>query len=276
MLKLVIFLVFSVIFCSCASESSVKDDQPSSSRTSAAARAARERYRLTSQGDEIKVDGQVYEMRHYDVNKDKNPDIVNIFKKVPNEKGGHDLVISVKMMDLNHDSKIDVWRYFNEETGAVVKEDLDLDFDNKIDRTDYFIGGSVRRSEFDFQFDEKPDVIKNYDELGQLIAIESDQNGDGIIDYWEYYRNGVIEKIEKDTNKDGKPDVSKMPGEEGFKSMAPVDEKLEADPAANVQEKPEDEIKVEIETSEAPDPAAAQPAKEETEKEEAKPAEESK
>ena len=276
MLKLVIFLVFSVIFCSCASESSVKDDQPSSSRTSAAARAARERYRLTSQGDEIKVDDQVYEMRHYDVNKDKNPDIVNIFKKVPNEKGGHDLVISVKMMDLNHDSKIDVWRYFNEETGAVVKEDLDLDFDNKIDRTDYFIGGSVRRSEFDFQFDEKPDVIKNYDELGQLIAIESDQNGDGIIDYWEYYRNGVIEKIEKDTNKDGNPDVSKMPGEEGFKSMAPVDEKLEADPAANVQEKPEDEIKVEIETSEAPDPAAAQPAKEETEKEEAKPAEESK
>jgi len=266
MLKLVIFLVFSVIFCSCASESTVNDGQPSSARTSAAARAARERYKLTSKGDEIKVDNKVYEVRHYDINKDKKPDIVNVFKKVPNEKGGHDLVISVKMMDLNHDAKIDVWRYFNEETGAVVKEDLDLDFDNKVDRVDYFIGGAVRRSEFDFKFDEKPDVIKSYDEIGQLIAVESDQNGDGLIDYWEYYRNGVIEKVEKDTNKDGKPDVSKMPGDEDFKSMAPVDEKLEANPAANIQEKPEDEIKVEIETSEEPEPAAAQPAKEEAEK----------
>ena len=273
MIKLVIFLVFSAVFCSCASEPSVKDGQLSASsvRTSAAAKEMEGRYKLTSKGDEIRFDGNVYELKQYDVNKDKKPDIINVFKKVPNEKGGNDLLISVKMMDLNHDSKIDVWRYFNEETGAVVKEELDLDFDNKVDRIDYFIGGLVVRSEFDFQFDEKADIIKNYDETGQLIAIEFDQNGDGKIDYWEYYRNGVIEKIEKDTDRDGKPDVSKMPGDDGFKSMAPVDEAMEAKPDENVQEKPEDEIKVEIETSEEPEPAAAQPAKEE-----AKPAEESK
>ena len=288
MLRFVIFLIFSLVFCSCASESSSKDDKPSSSRTSAAAKAAQERYQLTSKGDEIRFDGKVYEMKQYDVNKDKKPDIINIFKKVPDEKGGYDLLISVKMMDLNHDSKIDVWRYFNEETGAVVKEELDLDFDNNVDRIDYFIGGVVRRSEFDFQFDVKPDLIKSYDEMGQIIAIESDQNGDGVMDYWEYYRNGVIEKIEKDTNKDGKPDVSKMPGDDDFKSAEPVDEKLEAKPAENVQEKPEDEIKVEIETKEEAEPAAAQaaeaakeevkaePAKEEPKQEEAKPAEESK
>ena len=298
MLKLVIVLIFSVVFCSCASESSTKDDKPSSARTSAAAKAAQERYKLTSKGDEIKFDGKVYELKQYDVNKDKKPDIINVFKKVPNEKGGHDLLISVKMMDLNHDSRIDVWRYFNEETGAVVKEELDLDFDNNVDRIDYYIGGVVRRSEFDFQFDVKPDIIKSYDEAGQIIAIEFDQNGDGIIDYWEYYRNGVIERIEKDTNKDGKPDVSKMPGDADFKTAEPVDEKLEAKPAENVQEKPEDEIKVEIETSEEPEPAAAkvteakkeevkaeaakeepkkeEPKQEEPKKEEAKPAEGSK
>ena len=270
MIKLAIFLIFSAIFCSCASEPSTQDRKPSASKTTSS-RAAKEQYKLTSKGDEIRFDGNVYEVKQYDVNKDKRPDILNVFKKVPNEKGGNDLLISVKMMDLNHDAKIDVWRYFNEETGAIVKEELDLDFDNKVDRIDYFIGGTVRRSEFDFQFDEKPDIIKNYDEDGQIIAIELDQNGDGIIDYWEYYRNGVIEKIEKDTNKDGKPDASKMPGDEGFKSIVPVDEKLDANPAENVQEKPEDEIKVEIETSEEPEPAAAQPAKEE-----AKPAEESK
>ena len=277
MIKLVIFLIFSIVFCSCGSESSVKDGKPASSRSSAAAKAAQERYQLTSKGDEIKVDGKVYELKHYDVNKDKKPDIVNVLRKVPNEKGGNDLVISVKMMDLNHDSKIDVWRYFNEETGAVVKEELDLDFDGNVDRIDYYIGGIVRRSEFDFQFDVKPDIIKSYDEAGQILEIESDQNGDGIIDYWEYYRNGVIEKIEKDTNKDGKPDVSKMPGDDDFKSAAPVDEKLEAKPAENVQEKPEDEIKVEIETSEEPEPAAAQAsekAKEEIKAETAEPAKE--
>ena len=270
MIKFVIFLIFSVVFCSCASESTTKDGQPSSSRTSAAAKAAQERYKLTSKGDEIKFDGKVYELKQYDVNKDKKPDIINVFKKVPNEKGGNDLLISVKMMDLNHDSRIDVWRYFNEETGAVVKEELDLDFDNKVDRIDYFIGGVVRRSEFDFQFDEKPDIIKSYDEAGSILLIESDQNGDGIIDYWEYYRNGVVEKLEKDTNKDGMPDVSKMPGDDGFKSIAPIDEKLETKPAENVQEKPEDEIKVEMETSEEPEPAA-QAAKEQP-KEEPKPA----
>ena len=208
MIKLVIFLVFSAIFCSCASEPAAQENKPSSARTSAAAKEMKEHYRLTSKGDEIRFDGNVYEIKQYDVNKDKKPDILNVFKKVPNEKGGNDLLISVKMMDLNHDSKIDVWRYFNEET---------------------------------------------------------------MVDYWEYYKNGVIEKIEKDTDKDGKPDVSKMPGDDGFKSMAPVDEKLETKPDENVQEKPEDEIKVEIETSEEPEPAAAQPATEE-----AKPAEESK
>jgi antitoxin component YwqK of YwqJK toxin-antitoxin module len=145
------------------------------------------------------------------------------------------------MMDLNRDTKIDVWRFFDE-NGAVIKEELDLDFDGKIDASDYYLNGIVRRREIDFQFDEKTDVWKHFDEKGMLILIESDTTGNGKIDYWEYYNKAVIERIEKDTDGDGKPDIFKRSGDADFTKIMSTSEKFESTSTPEIEEKPEDEI----------------------------------
>jgi hypothetical protein len=205
---------------------------------------------LTAKGNQLRFDSNEYAMKRLDVNNDGKPDIVSVFKKVQNEKTGEtNLRIYVKMMDLNHDAKIDLWRFFNFETGTVLKEELDLDFDGKIDRTDYYIDGVVRRSEFDFQFDEKADVIKNFDEKGMLVEIDSDSDGDGKTDYWEFYKNGVIERIEKDNDGDGKSDVFKLPGDTGFTTIVDVDARFEI---PEEKEAPAEEVKAEETQPEAP------------------------
>ncbi|HNW81668.1 MAG TPA: hypothetical protein PKG52_02140 [bacterium] len=184
---------------------------------------------LTAKGGKLNFDPKLFLIKKYDINKDKQPDIINVFKKIHSENGKSGevvLQIYVKMMDLNRDTKIDVWRYFDE-TGAVSKEEIDLDFDGKIDVTDYYVNGIVRKKELDFQFDEKTDTWKTYDEKGILVLIEVDQSGDGTPDYWEFYSNGVLERIEKDTDGDGKADIFKRSQDKGFTKILSTTEKFE-------------------------------------------------
>jgi hypothetical protein len=226
-------------------------------------------HELTAKGNGLQFNEQDYVVKRYDLNKDGSPDIIHVSKKVLNEKKGEvSLLTYVKMMDLNHDSKIDLWRFFDLESGVVSKEELDLDFDGKIDRTDYYINGVVRRSEFDFQFDESADIVKSFDEKGILIEIESDQSGNGKTDYWEYYRNGVLERIEKDTNNDGKSDVFKRPGDSGFTGIVDVDARFEIPEETASQEiseeTPAQSAEEKSETAEAPNGEAEPEAKSET------------
>jgi len=159
MLKVLILLIFTIFFgivppelaAADASSSGAPETVPPKQKTAAA-----KKHEPTAKGETLKFDSREYEIRRYDLNKDGKPDIINVFKKIPNKKGGFDLHIYLKMMDLNHDSKIDTWRFFNEKTGAVMKEELDKDFDGKIDRTDYFADGIVVRSEFDSGAEEIP------------------------------------------------------------------------------------------------------------------------
>ena len=152
-----LFAVIALLF-GCSTTKSGKESQTETAKT-------KQEDTLTAKGGKLKFDPDKYVEKRYDINKDKKPDIINVFKKVPvkDKKGKFNLQISVKMMDLNRDNKIDVWRYFNDE-GAVFKEELDLDFDGKIDATDYYMNGVVRRREIDFQFDETTDIWKYYDE----------------------------------------------------------------------------------------------------------------
>ena len=192
---------------------------------------------LTAKGGKLDFDPKLFVIKKYDINKDKEPDIINVFKKISSEgdkKGETVLQIHVKMMDLNRDTKIDVWRYFDE-TGAVSKEEIDLDFDGKIDVADYYVNGIVRKKELDFQFDEKTDTWKNYDEKGMLILIEVDQSGNGSPDFWEYYANGVLERIEKDTDGDGIADIFKRSQDKGFTKIMNTTEKFEDNPTTDKQ-----------------------------------------
>ncbi len=173
---------------------------------------------VTAKGGALKLDSAEYFVREFDRNNDKKPDIINVYKKNKTAEGEDAPLLFIKIMDLNLDGKHDVYRFYDE-SGAVVKEELDLDFDGKIETTDIYVGGIVVQKEIDSQFDEKTDLWKFYDEKGVIVRLEEDQDGDGQVDYWEFYSGGVLERVEKDTNRDGKPDVFKRAGDQKFTTI---------------------------------------------------------
>lgn len=277
MLKFLVFSVISMVFLVSTPELSAQSESTSSSATNVSEQKfvpGQEQTTLTAKGNTLRFDSDDFVVKRLDLNKDGKPDVVNVFKKVPNGKTGEtQLRIYVKMMDLNHDSKLDLWRFFDIDSGAVIKEELDLDFDGRIDRTDYYINGVVRRSEFDFQFDKTPDIVKSFDEKGAVILIESDENGDGKPDYWEYYKNGVMERMEKDLDGDGKSDVFKRPGDSGFTGIVDVDARFEIPEETAQQENTENSVSAgeAASTNEVkPEADAEEPKTEEQKTEEAK------
>lgn len=205
------FLVF-LIGCASTTHSGRQSDTgaPSSDPMS-----GRKEITITAKGGELKLDPKEYVTRELDRNNDQKADIVNIYKKVKNAEGQEDEQLFIKIIDLNLDGKHDVYRFYDD-SGAVLKEELDLDFDGKIETTDHYLGGLVVKKEIDSQFDEKTDLWKYYDDKGVLIKLEEDQDGDGRIDYWESYTGGVLERVEKDTDRDGRPDVFKRAGDLKF------------------------------------------------------------
>ena len=173
---------------------------------------------ISAKGGALKLDPTEYTVREFDRNGDKKPDIVNVYKKNAGAENDGEQRLFIKIMDLNLDGKYDVYRFYDE-NGAVAKEELDLDFDGKIETTDIYRGGVVIQKEIDSQFDEKTDIWKFYDEKGVIVRLEEDQDGDGKVDYWEIYTNGALERIEKDTDRDGRPDVFKRAGDQKFTTI---------------------------------------------------------
>lgn len=159
--------------------------------------------------------GNDFHTRKVDTNKDDITDIYTTYKISKDESDNRVETVYVKQIDLNHDGKIDDWRFYNDE-GQISKEELDFDFDGKVDETRYYTAGVVTEKAMGYKFDEKPEVWKFYDNKGFLIRMEADQDGDEAVDFWEYYEKGVLERVEKDTDKDGKADIFKRAGDISF------------------------------------------------------------
>lgn len=134
-----------------------------------------------------------------DLNNDKKPDIWNYYST----EGKSRLVR--KETDLNFDGKPDVISHY--EGGQVGKEEVDADFDNKIDWVDYFgEGGKRTRQEWDTDFDGKVNLWKYFD-AGKLIRKERDTDNNGKPDYFEFYENDQVTRRAFDTDGDGKEDT---------------------------------------------------------------------
>jgi hypothetical protein len=63
-------------------------------------------------------------------------------------------------MDFNFDGRMDDFYYF--EKGALVREEIDSNFDQRIDIWVFLEGPYIRRYEMDKDFDGRVDVIKDY------------------------------------------------------------------------------------------------------------------
>ena len=137
-----------------------------------------------------------------DLDGDGSPDIYNYFKQLDDEGR----LLLRKEMDLNQDSRIDVWSFYTE-LGALEREEMDGDFDGNVDWIDHYQGGKRVLSEVDSEFDGQIDLWKFY-ENERVRRKERDSNGDGMVDYWEYLNDdGQVVKTGRDVDGDGQMDI---------------------------------------------------------------------
>jgi hypothetical protein len=106
--------------------------------------------------------------------------------------------------DINNDGDVDGWTYLR--NGKVEKQEIDMNFDGKIDTVYIYEGnGKVKEEILDTDYDGKMDNWRKFDD-GELMIDSVDSDSDGKADLWIYVDRERIYKIERDTTGDGKPD----------------------------------------------------------------------
>ncbi|MFP2906336.1 hypothetical protein ACLESD_14980 [Pyxidicoccus sp. 3LFB2] len=137
-----------------------------------------------------------------DVNSDGKPDVWTYTVRDDTSGPGGRRVR--QELDLNWDGRVDLTRYFDA-NGDPTRETLDLDYDGKVDATYFFEKGVNTRRERDVNGDGRADSFTFY-EGGALVRKERDTNTDGKVDYWEYWEGGQVDRIGEDLDGDGTVD----------------------------------------------------------------------
>ncbi len=116
--------------------------------------------------------------------------------------------MTVESMDTKGDGKNDTHFVFLKSDGdskVLLKHLFDLNGDQKIDLAKHFEKGKVYKVEADLDFDNKADVVSEYDpKTGELLK---KTQSDGKTNIWRYWHEGKLRLKEMDRNSDGKPDI---------------------------------------------------------------------
>ncbi|MEC7948384.1 MAG: hypothetical protein VX265_12525 [Myxococcota bacterium] len=137
-----------------------------------------------------------------DINGDGGPDVYNFFR----ERSDAPRLLVRKEVDLNWDGRLDVRTWFDA-AGEIEKEEMDGDFDGRVDWVDHYQGGKRVLSEVDTDYDGAFDLFKIY-EGGKVRSKQRDTNGDGEVDFWEYLDDaGNVVKTGRDIDGDGVMDI---------------------------------------------------------------------
>jgi hypothetical protein len=145
-------------------------------------------------------------LQEVDLDGDGSADVINYLRP----RADAPRLLIRKEMDLNRDGRIDVVSFFDD-SGTLEKEEMDSDYDGLFDWTDHYKEGLRVMSEWDSDFDGKPNVYKYYTRVDGKVYLdrkERDTDGDGQIDLWERFgRDGQVIRTGRDTDGDGKMDV---------------------------------------------------------------------
>lgn len=146
-------------------------------------------------------------LQEIDLDADGTPETLNYFRQ---RRDAARLLVR-KEIDLNRDGRVDVVSYFDTD-GQLEKEEMDSDYDGQFDWTDHYQDGLRVMSEWDSDFDGRPNIFKYYvrDEAGRvsLDRKERDSDGDGRIDVWERFSpTGEVIRFGQDTDGDGEIDL---------------------------------------------------------------------
>jgi hypothetical protein len=92
--------------------------------------------------------------------------------------------------DRNHDGRPDVWRSYNA-NGQLVSVAFDTNFDGRSDVNEFYDNGALVRRELDRDFNNQIDLVQEFDPATRQIARSiSDVDADGVADLLLLFQNG--------------------------------------------------------------------------------------
>ena len=117
-----------------------------------------------------------------------------------------DLEVTKRTLDADLDGKPEQVRYYDDETGQMVRKEVDRDYDGEIDAWSGYRDGRLASRELDTDQDGKPDVWERYRD-DRMTAREVDRDSDGHRDAFYTYEGEDLVKEQHDANDDGAMDM---------------------------------------------------------------------
>ncbi len=145
-------------------------------------------------------------VENLDSNNDNKSDIQRVYDK----KSGAEIC---RIVDLNHDTKPDMYEYF-EANGQVRRREYSYDDSGSVNAVEYYEGGKLVRREYDTTGQHRIDTWDFFDpaqppspKTGRAVPVrrERDTNGNGTVDQWWVWDGEKI-TITVDRTGTGKPD----------------------------------------------------------------------
>ena len=158
------------------------------------------------------------------------PNVRRVFKTFGEGDLRHKTLVC-REIDTNLDGIKDVVRTFNQK-GEAIHEEVDRNYDGRIDLWINFVDGRLAQEDVDTNNDGKADVWKFYVN-GQLQRIRRDRNFDGKADIWEIYSHGRLERVGLDDTYDGH--VDRWDRDEQMKYEAETADRKARDEMMNAQ-----------------------------------------
>lgn len=119
----------------------------------------------------------------------------------------HDLRVERRALDADTDGMPELLRFLDLESGYLIRQEEDRNFDGVTDAwTDYEWGVPVRRV-LDSNDDGNPDTWEVY-ESGRAVSREIDRDDDGVRDALYRYEGGSLVQERHDANNDGRVDLN--------------------------------------------------------------------
>jgi len=115
------------------------------------------------------------------------------------------LLVVQRFLDADGDGRPELLRFVDPESGYLLRQEEDRDYDGKLDAWSDFEWGALVRRSVDDDGDGRADGFEDY-ARGRMTRREVDRDGDGVRDAFYVFRDGDLTLEKHDANDDGKID----------------------------------------------------------------------
>lgn len=116
------------------------------------------------------------------------------------------LVVVKRTLDADRDGKPEQIRYFDEDSGVMLRKEQDRDYDGRADAWHVYEGGQLVSRRLDNNSDGRVDVWEAYAN-GRMTSREVDRDGDTVRDALYVYEGTELISEQHDADNDGRPDL---------------------------------------------------------------------